>query len=1003
MKKIVDELFLYESYRESENMLSDAISGKRSAFWDNVVITTATNDQAMLYRRLLYDRILDRSIPSSCKYHTVPDREEKRIGSGGSTLYVLAKLYEASGSNIERLLSEKTLVLHSGGDARRLPHSAPLGKLFSLSGKPLRGDVRNPPGTLFDDIMVSLSGLPSRMNGGVLIVSADALFRFNHTQIDLSLPDAVAFAVKASVAEGCEHGVFLEKQSAGYVDSFLHKQSEETLRQAGAGSEFDSVDLDIGITYLGENAIRAMLGLLQDKSGAVSERLLQKYISDRVRLSFYGDIIYPMARESTLDEFMAQPGDGQTTRELLDLRPALFEALHGVSLRICRFSPGKIRNMGTTAETHETLRFFREEGRLAQDGNVSAALAERIALAAYISPRAVVSDNCFIENSIIGDGAEVGAGCLVSGCDLPGGFKLPPNVSLHSVKLKNGKWVCRFWGMADNIKSPEGWLGGKYSLTALCVQADSLWNAKLFPVCDSIEDALRWAVKFISGPLSADELNTWRSLTRHALSDTADMDAGELLAHRASAEDGVRIQTFVGEVLSGSPADEALVYLGHGDAAARRIKLLSDSIESGRYHDWRDNMRLCLCCAEAAERLDLDLDWEALRERGYAALRSAAVEHMRSGQGSDSSSESDIKWALPYAEVSLPIRVNWGGTWSDAPPYCFEKGGTMINAAVMMDGKLPICARAEVTKELCVEFVSVDLNVRKRFEDITPLSYFQDPTDTFILFKAALSVSGIIAPDRGELKEQLARLGGGVRITTDVDVPKGSGLGTSSIITGALIKVLTLLTGRERSNDEYSESVLQAEQLMTTGGGWQDAIGGMYPGVKLTLTEPGIPQRYQVQTIALPGNVESELNRRGFLVYTGQRRLARSVLRRVLSGYVCNRRESLSALTETQRLAVTMAYELKRGNVSQFGRLLSEHMRLLRTLDASSSNLMLDYMMEGLGEYIEGVTLCGAAGGGFMYGIAKPGFSLEDIARQLRLDYGGLSVRLYSATLYTHE
>jgi fucokinase len=119
----------------------------------------------------------------------------------------------------------------------------------------------------------------------------------------------------------------------------------------------------------------------------------------------------------------------------------------------------------------------------------------------------------------------------------------------------------------------------------------------------------------------------------------------------------------------------------------------------------------------------------------------------------------------------------------------------------------------------------------------------------------------------------------------------------------------------------------------------------------------------------------------------------------VLSNYVCNHEKSLAALEETQRLAVTMAYELRRGNISAFGQLLSEHMRLLCQLDASSSNLMLDHMMRGLDEWTEGVTLCGAAGGGFMYGVAKEGIPLENIRLWLKQEYEGTTARLYQALI----
>lgn len=45
--------------------------------------------------------------------------------------------------------------------------------------------------------------------------------------------------------------------------------------------------------------------------------------------------------------------------------------------------------------------------------------------------------------------------------------------------------------------------------------------------------------------------------------------------------------------------------------------------------------------------------------------------------------------------VRLPLRVNWGGGWSDTPPYCNEKGGTVLNATILLNGEKPV----EVTLE----------------------------------------------------------------------------------------------------------------------------------------------------------------------------------------------------------------------------------------------------------------------------------------------------------------
>ena len=322
----------------------------------------------------------------------------------------------------------------------------------------------------------------------------------------------------------------------------------------------------------------------------------------------------------------------------------------------------------------------------------------------------------------------------------------------------------------------------------------------------------------------------------------------------------------------------------------------------------------------------------------------------------------------------------------------------MLNMAVMMNGMLPIQVSTEVLTEPIVELRSIDLAKEQKFYELERLLDVTDLTDPFVLFKAALFSSGILVK-KGSLKSQLKKLGGGLSITTKVDIPKGSGLGTSSILTGGIVLALSKIMGNDLPPSELSNRVLVAEQLMTSGGGWQDVIGGMYPGMKITTTQPGLTQVYEVSPILLPKEVENELNERGFLMYTGQRRLARSLLKRVVSNYLCNSPQSLSALDSIQRLVYDMSFCLRKRDIGSFGELLSEHMRLLRILDKSCSNLMLDHLMAELGDFAVGSTLCGAAGGGFLYGIFKRGVGLEDLRNFVNKEYGGSAIEVYSCEL----
>ena len=99
--------------------------------------------------------------------------------------------------------------------------------------------------------------------------------------------------------------------------------------------------------------------------------------------------------------------------------------------------------------------------------------------------------------------------------------------------------------------------------------------------------------------------------------------------------------------------------------------------------------------------------------------------------------------------------------------------------------------------------------------------------------KAAFVAAGVIPEDtESDLRDILKQLGSGIDLTIFSAVPAGSGLGTSSILGSAVIACLSRILGQELTQEELFNRTLYMEQLMTTGGGWQDQIGGVIGGIK---------------------------------------------------------------------------------------------------------------------------------------------------------------------------
>ena len=156
------------------------------------------------------------------------------------------------------------------------------------------------------------------------------------------------------------------------------------------------------------------------------------------------------------------------------------------------------------------------------------------------------------------------------------------------------------------------------------------------------------------------------------------------------------------------------------------------------------------------------------------------------------------------------------------------------------------------------------------------------------------------------------------------------------------------------------------EQLMSTGGGWQDQVGGLTDGIKLASTKPGLLQEIQVEHLVMPKAAMEELQERFVLIYTGQRRLARNLLREVVGGYIGSNPNSIEVLYEIQRTAVLMKFELEKGNIDGFAELLESHWELSKRLDGGSTNTCIDQIFLSCQDLLSARMICGAGGGGFL-------------------------------------
>lgn len=996
--KKMKNLFLRQSYLDSWEDYMRSLRSKKFIKWDYIILTASNHEQAEAFQQQIEERIKNHYLPTSTKYAVLPDPEGKRVGSGGATFNVLKYIAEENGHESENCFKDKRiLVIHSGGDSKRVPQYSACGKLFSPVPRELPNGRTS---TLFDEFIIGMSGIPSRIREGMLVLSGDVLLLFNPLQIDSQFNGAAAISIKEPVETGKNHGVFLNDGS-DYVGRFLHKQSEEQLKRVGAVNPQGNVDLDTGAVIMDGDMLHALYELISTDN-MVDQDKFQKYVNEKSRISFYGDFLYPLAKDSTLEEYYLEAPEGSYCEELKECRREIWEKLSGFQMKMLCVSPAEFIHFGTTREllalvttSIEDYEFLDWKYMVMSSPDDCTEFAAQNSL---ILNSSKVGSGSYIEDSYLMEDVEIGESCVISGVRMKSG-RISDRTVVHGLKQSNGGYVVRTYGINDN---PKGTLeqDTSYLHSDLNVfmaennlsmnelwdgQEHYLWFAKLFPICDIFEEALGYVEildRMSRGTASEFEISSWKKCKKASLySSFNEADVKAIVPWKRILENQIRVSRFVKKIREGVYYEDALQVFGQSGINIEQYRLL---MKTAHESDFQTRIRIYYDLSRYMKKMRGEFDGTT-----YDKLESLCFQTIQDViyKNGISKIEDSNHYHIHKDEVNvaLPVRINWGGGWTDTPPHCNEKGGVVLNAAIKLKGELPVQVCVRRLKELHVVFESEDVGVYGVAETVSEIQHCHDPFDSFALHKAALIACGII-PMEGDynLRDILSRLGGGIYLSTQVKgVPKGSGLGTSSILSGACVKGIFEFLGRQVSDNDLCQIVLCMEQIMSTGGGWQDQVGGITPGIKYITTEPGIDQTIKVQYIELKADTMAELQERFALIYTGQRRLARNLLRDVVGGYLGSKPQSVEALHKMSRMAALMKFELEQGDIDGFAQLLNEHWELSKQLDAGSTNTCIDQIFMACEDLIDGKFISGAGGGGFLQVILKKGVRKEQLKKRL--------------------
>ena len=322
-----------------------------------------------------------------------------------------------------------------------------------------------------------------------------------------------------------------------------------------------------------------------------------------------------------------------------------------------------------------------------------------------------------------------------------------------------------------------------------------------------------------------------------------------------------------------------------------------------------------------------------------------------------------------------PVRIDIAGGWTDTPPFCLMEGGNVVNLAINLNGQPPLQTYVKPCAEPHIILRSIDLGASEIITTYDELSAYNKVGSPFSIPKAALSLAGFLPrfckDSYRTLEEQLRAFGCGIEVTLLSAIPAGSGLGTSSLLASTVLGALSDFCGLGWDKTEIGHRTLVLEQLLTTGGGWQDQYGGLLPGIKLLHTERGFGQSPDVRY--LPGDLFQQPDYREchLLYYTGITRTAKTILAEIVRRMFLNEHDELLQLREMKAHALEMFDAIQRLDFERMGRLVGKTWQQNQLLDAGTNPPAVEALTRLIDDLCLGYKLPGAGGGGYLYMVAK--------------------------------
>ncbi|MBR2238010.1 MAG: bifunctional fucokinase/L-fucose-1-P-guanylyltransferase [Prevotella sp.] len=840
-------------------------------------------------------------------YFCTCDPEGHRVGSGGGTVWLLwqAFLNTLPSSPEEEafynwLASEKRILLHAGGQSRRLPSYAPSGKILTPvpvfrweRGQRLSQDLLSLQLPLYEQIMEMA---PECLH--TMVVSGDVLIRVGGDQRQVSLPpvpnaDVVCYGMWLDASIAKDHGVFLaDRRTPHVLKQMLQKPSVERLQELQRQHYFLT---DIGVWLLSDKAVemlfRHCIGdkgeMINDKSSVISH-LLKPY-------DLYSEFGCALGTNPTIDD----------------------SELRELTVAIVPLNDGEFYHFGTSREMiSSTIALQNVVSDQRQIMHHDRKPHPSIFVQNAITEIAFTSDNTniWIENSHIGPKWTLTRDNIITG--VPHNdweVHLAPGECLDVVPIGEDDYAIRRYHIDDRFDGAEQ-------------------QKEQFPLTLQPQK------------LSAEQLSSQANLTR-LFAQREQFRCAALPAMAKNWEHSVFYQLDLDDVSR----------IFHERDIPLPPSLPADAPLMTRIHD-------------AMFRGDSTTAFGLLRE-GLTAEIVNSKSVNRKSLPRLSVHRDQIVWSRS------PVRIDIAGGWTDTPPYCLLEGGNVVNLAIELNGQQPLQAYVKPSAEPRIILRSIDLGAAEVVTTFDELRQFNRVGSPFSIPKAALALAGFLPEFCEEqypsLEAQLNDFGCGLELTLLSAIPAGSGLGTSSILAATVLAAISDSCSLNWDKNELGRRTLVLEQLLTTGGGWQDQFGGLLGGVKLLQTPSGFTQDPVVRWLPTDIYTAPEYRSCHLLYYTGITRTAKQILAEIVRRMFLNHHDQLLLLRQMGRQAIDMYEAIQRQDFQQMGLLVRKTWQQNQQLDSGTNPDGVRRLTDLIDDLCLGYKLPGAGGGGYLYMVAK--------------------------------